>query len=82
MTYSGRDNNYVFTWGEKNISMVSNCNHPNTIKVEEKSFLIIATTDAEFESETRETKEVHVVVVRALVTDQRSEIMSYLSGMV
>ena len=61
MIYKGRDNVYVFTWGEKKITMVSNCNHPNTFKVEGKSFLTIATIDVEFEFEARETREVHAL---------------------
>ena len=56
--------------------MFPNCNHPNTVKVEGKSFLTTSTTDVEFQSEARETREVHAVVVRALVIDQRSEIVS------
>ena len=62
--------------------MFPNCNHPNTVKVEGKSFLTIPTTDVEFQSKARETREVHAVVVRALVTDQRSEIVSQLLSMV
>ena len=44
--------------------------------------MTIATTNIEFKSETREIRKVHTVVVRALVTDQRSEIVSQLPGMV
>ena len=76
MIYKGRDNVYVFTWGEKKNVMVLNCNHSNTVKVEGKSFMTVATTNVEFEFEARETREVHAVVVRALVIDQRSEIVS------
>ena len=60
---------------KKNIVTVPNCNHINTVKMERKSFLTIATTDAEFESEAKETGKVHAIVVRALVIVQRSEIV-------
>ena len=62
--------------------MVPNHNHHNTVKVEGKSFLKNATTDVEFESKAREIGEVQAVVVKALVIDQRLEIVSQLSGMV
>ena len=76
VTYKGRHNVYVFTWGEKNIVMVPNHNHHNTVKVEGKSFLKNATIDVEFESKAREIGEVQAVVVKALVIDQRLEIVS------
>ena len=76
VTYKGQDNVYVFTWRGKKIAMVLNCNHPNIVKLEEKSFLTIVITDAEFEFEARETKEFHAVVVRASMTNHMSEILS------
>lgn len=48
---------------------------PKACKVEGHSFLTIARSESEFEIDTRNTQEVHEMVVKALITDGEEELV-------
>ncbi|GAV71348.1 hypothetical protein CFOL_v3_14842, partial [Cephalotus follicularis] len=60
ITYKGRDNIYVFTWGAHKIAMAPISNKPKDPKVGGQSFLTIVTKNSEFLAYAKEVQEVHV----------------------
>ncbi|GAV68638.1 hypothetical protein CFOL_v3_12141 [Cephalotus follicularis] len=69
ITYKGRDNIYVFTWGAHNIDMAPISNKLKDLKVGGQSFLTIVTKNSEFLVDAKEVQEVHVLVVKPPVID-------------
>ena len=65
-------NIHVLTWGSHNVVVSSKegKESPKAFKVEGRSFLTIARSESEFETDARSTQEVHVMIVKAaLITD-------------
>ncbi|GAV67283.1 hypothetical protein CFOL_v3_10789, partial [Cephalotus follicularis] len=69
ITYKGRDNIYVFTWGAHKIVMTPISNKPKDPKVGGQSFLTIVTKNSELLADAKEVQEVHVPVVKPPVID-------------
>lgn len=70
VTYRGRDN--IYSEGHK-ISIVpskSPLKKPKASKVEGQSFLTVARSESDFETEAKGTQEIHAVVVKALVVEE------------
>uniref|UniRef100_A0A6N2LGG3 Reverse transcriptase n=1 Tax=Salix viminalis TaxID=40686 RepID=A0A6N2LGG3_SALVM len=74
VTYRGRENVYVFNWEGRKIAMVPKRNSggfANKAAAEDPSLLSLVTSFADLEEEVKEAREVHVVVVRALVVTEK-----------
>uniref|UniRef100_A0A6N2KHU6 RNA-directed DNA polymerase n=1 Tax=Salix viminalis TaxID=40686 RepID=A0A6N2KHU6_SALVM len=74
VTYRGRENVYVFNWEGRKIAMVPQRNSggfANKAAAEDPSLLLLVTSFADLEEEVKEAREVHVVVVRALVVTEK-----------
>ncbi|GAV87572.1 hypothetical protein CFOL_v3_30998 [Cephalotus follicularis] len=56
ITYKGRDNIYIFTWGVHKIVMAPISNKPKDPMVRSQSFLIIVTKNSEFLADANEVK--------------------------
>lgn len=69
VTYRGRDNIYSFTWEGHKIAIVpskSPLKNPKAFKVEGQSFLTVARSESDFETEAKGTQEIHAVVVKVV----------------
>ncbi|KAB5568956.1 hypothetical protein DKX38_002749 [Salix brachista] len=69
-----RENVYVFNWEGRKIAMVPKRNSggfANKAAAEDPSLLSLVTSFADLEEEVKEAREVHVVVVRALVVTEK-----------
>ncbi|KAK0600727.1 hypothetical protein LWI29_017879 [Acer saccharum] len=76
ITYRGRDNVCVFNWNGRKIAMVpKRCSNGSSTKntVKEQSLVSLVTSITDLEAEIKEAQEVHVVVVRALVIEDKEE---------
>ncbi|KAK0587873.1 hypothetical protein LWI29_030273 [Acer saccharum] len=76
ITYRGRDNVCVFNWNGRKIAMVpKRCSNGSSTKntVKEQSLVSLVTSIIDLEAEIKEAQEVHVVVVRALVIEDKEE---------
>ncbi|GAV61672.1 zf-CCHC domain-containing protein [Cephalotus follicularis] len=69
ITYKGRDNIYVFTWGAHKIGMAPISDKPKDSKVGGQSFLTIVTKNSEFLAAAKKVQEVHVLMVKPPVID-------------
>ncbi|KAB5521927.1 hypothetical protein DKX38_026246 [Salix brachista] len=71
---SGRKNVYIFNWEGRKIAMVPKQNSggvANKATAEDHSLLSLVTSFPDLEEEVKEAREVHVVVVRALVVTEK-----------
>ncbi|KAK0603171.1 hypothetical protein LWI29_002158 [Acer saccharum] len=76
ITYRGRDNVCVFNWNGRKIAMVpKRCSNGSSTKntVKEQSLVSLVTSITDLEAEIKEAQEVHVVVVQALVIEDKEE---------
>ncbi|KAK0606345.1 hypothetical protein LWI29_036760 [Acer saccharum] len=76
ITYGGRDNVCVFSWGGRRIAMVSKWSSVESstkAMVNEQSLVTLITSITDLEAEIKEAQEVHVVVVRGLVIKGKEE---------
>ena len=76
VTYMGLDNVCVFNWDGRKIAMVSkqsSSGGPTKTTVKEQSLVFLVTSISKLELEIKETHEVHVVVVQALVIEGKEE---------
>ncbi|KAK0570976.1 hypothetical protein LWI29_009383 [Acer saccharum] len=76
ITYRGRDNVCVFSWGGRRIAMVpkqGSVGSSTKATVNEQSLVTLITSVTDLEAEIKEAQEVHVVVVRALVIEGEEE---------
>ena len=74
ITYKGRDNTYLFTWGSHKVAMIPSKrrtvpNKPSEV-VENQSFLTVTGSDTEFVAEIKGALEVYALVVKALVVEE------------
>ncbi|XP_022849850.1 uncharacterized protein LOC111371935 [Olea europaea var. sylvestris] len=84
VAYREHDNVYVFNWKGKKIAMVPKRNPtvPTMVTKEGQPLLSLVTSVADFESEVKEAQEVHVVVVRALMIEEKNQSEVVIPGAV
>ena len=75
ITYKRRKNIYLFDWGGKKIAMVPKDNEVSKMNkgVISRSLVSLVTSERELEADIKEVKEVHLVMVRALVIEAKEK---------
>ncbi|KAH7849033.1 hypothetical protein Vadar_012006 [Vaccinium darrowii] len=73
VVFKGRDNTYSFNWEARKVVMVpSNQKVSVKPKVQQPSFLTVASSEADFVTDFKESKQIYAMVVKSLVLEDKT----------